>query len=271
VGWHVLPYSVAPAGAQLARSEALWREVGAGPGRPTLRWYGYSRPAVVLGVGQRPEAVDLAAAAAAGVQVERRTSGGTAVLVDETMLALDVAVPSGDVRAGTDVLEAYRWLGAAIREALSSLLVPRSARLRLVSIEEARADQRAQREAPGGSSQALRGLACFGTLAPYEVVLDGEGGQRRSARKLIGLSQVRKREVVLFQVGLYATADPQSRALARLLAPPQLPEGLPQGWRSALGEELRRRIAGLDDLGLAPGADALREAMGAIEGRLLSG
>ena len=38
-----------------------------------------------------------------------------------------------------------------------------------------------------------------------------------------------------------------------------------------LGAELRRRIAGLDDLGLSPGPDALREALGAIEGRLLSG
>ena len=60
---------------------------------PTLRWYGYSRPAVVLGVGQRPEAVDRCRGRAAGVQVDRRTSGGTAVLADETMLALDVAAP----------------------------------------------------------------------------------------------------------------------------------------------------------------------------------
>ena len=135
VGWRVLPHSLAPAGQQLARSEALWREVGAGgvpPGAvlPTLRWYGYSRPAVVLGVGQRPEAVDAAAAAGAGVQVERRTSGGTAVLADETMLALDVAVPAADARAGTDILEAYRWLGAAIRDALAPLLVSGAERLR---------------------------------------------------------------------------------------------------------------------------------------------
>jgi lipoate---protein ligase len=273
VGWRVLPHSLAPAGLQLSRSEALWREVGAGgvPPRvvlPTLRWYGYSRPAVVLGVGQRLEAVDAAAAAGAGVQVERRTSGGTAVLADETMLALDVAVPAADARAGTDVLEAYRWLGAAIRDALAPLLVCGAERLRLVSIEEARADQRAQREAPAGSSQALRGLACFGTLAPYEVVLDGRQG--RPARKLIGLSQVRKRNVVLFQVGLYATAGPQSRALARLLALPWSSEESPEGWRGALSVELGRRIAGLDDLGLTPGPDALRAAMGAIEGRLLN-
>jgi lipoate-protein ligase A len=209
------------------------------------------------------------------VQVERRTSGGTAVLADETMLALDVALPASDARAGTDVLEAYRWLGEAIREALAPLRTSGSERLRLVTIEEARADQRAQREAPAGSAEALRGLACFGTLAPYEVVLEGDEGQGqgkgRPARKLIGLSQVRKRDVVLFQVGLYATASPQSRALARLLALPPVPEESAEQRRAVLGAELGRRIAGLDDLGLTPGPEALREAMGAIERRLLSG
>jgi lipoate---protein ligase len=189
------------------------------------------------------------------------------------MLALDVALPASDARAGTDVLEAYRWLGEAIQEALAPLRAAGSERLRLVTIEGARADQRAQREAPAGSAEALRGLACFGTLAPYEVVLDrDEGqGQGRPARKLIGLSQVRKRDVVLFQVGLYATASPQSRALARLLALPQVPGESSEQRRAVLGAELSRRIAGMDDLGLTPGPDALREAMGAIEGRLLSG
>ena len=117
--------------------------------------------------------MSVAAAAAAGVQVERRTSGGAAVLADGSMLALDVALPASDSRAGADVLEAYRWLGEAIQEALSPLTAPGSPELRLAALDEAREDQRAQRGAPPGSPESLRGLACFGTLSPYEVVLDG--------------------------------------------------------------------------------------------------
>src|SRR5262245_61624933 len=107
--WRILPLTLATAAEQLGRSEALWGEVAAGGAPPTMRWYGYSAPAVVLGVGQSLQAVDAAAARAAGVAVVRRASGGTAVLADETMLALDVAVPAGHPRAGSDILEAYRW------------------------------------------------------------------------------------------------------------------------------------------------------------------
>jgi lipoate-protein ligase A len=235
--------TLATAAEQLARSEALWREVAAGEGPPTMRWYGYSAPAVVLGVGQSLQAVDAEAARAAGVAVVRRASGGTAVLADETMLALDVAVPSVHPRAGSDILEAYRWLGEVFRDALASLASPGVAgRIGMVTVAGARADQAAQRQARPGSPGALRGLACFGTLSPYEVVLSGAGGA--PDRKLVGLSQVRKRGVVLYQVGLYRTV--RAGDLARLLA-------LPEDERARLAAELPRRVAGVESLGLADG------------------
>jgi lipoate-protein ligase A len=262
--WRVLPLTLATAAEQIGRSEALWGEVATGEAPPTMRWYSYSAPAVVLGVGQSLQAVDAAAARAAGVAVVRRASGGTAVLADETMLALDVAVPAGHPRAGSDILEAYRWLGEVFRDVLASLASPGAAgQIGMTTVARARADQEAQRRAPAGSPGALRGLACFGTLSPYEVVLSGTDGA--PDRKVVGLSQVRKRGVVLYQVGLYRTA--RVRDLARLLA-------ISEDERARLAADLPRRVAGLESLGLADGplpAGGLGTLRSRVEERVLSG
>jgi lipoate-protein ligase A len=265
--WRLIPFAAAPAGAQLARSEALWQEVAAGTAPPTLRWYGYSSPALVLGVGQSLDVADGPAAAAAGAVVVKRTSGGTAVLADETMLALDVALPAGHPRAGTDVVAAYRWVGDAFREALAALAPGAAGRIRLATPDEARRDQGAVRAASAGSAGALRGLACFGSLSPWEVVLDPSGGADAGgppapARKLVGLSQVRKRGVVLFQAGLYTTV--RAAPLAAMLR-------LPPDRRAALAAELPVRLAGLDDAGLAaPTAADLEALRRGVQARLLS-
>jgi lipoate-protein ligase A len=261
--WRVPPFAVAPAGAQLSLTEALWRATASGEAPPTLRWYGYSAPAVVLGVGQPAAAVDAGAAAAQGVAVVRRASGGTAVLADETMLALDVALPAEHPLAGRDVLEAYRWVGEAFLAALRAVAPPAAARLVLVDVSTARADQGAQRAARPGSPEALRGLACFGALSPYEVALVEPTGEAGSPpRKVVGLSQVRKRGVVLFQAGLYTRAN--GGRLAGVLA-------LPPAARRTLGGELRRRMAGLDEVGLpAARLEALRGALVAAAGERLA-
>jgi lipoate-protein ligase A len=261
--WRVIPFSRAEAAVQLARSETLWQEVAAGSAPPTLRWYGYSAPAVVLGVGQSPDVVDAAAAGAAGLAVVKRTSGGTAVLADETMLALDVAVPALHPRAGVDVLEAYRWVGDAFRAALAALAPAAAARIRLAGLDEARRDQAAMRAAPPDSAGARRALACFGSLSPWEVVLDGpatspEAGGTAVARKLVGLSQVRKRGVVLFQAGLYRTV--RAAPLAAVL-------NLTPDVRALLSAALPARIAGLDDAGLGP--EHLTPLQQAVQARLL--
>lgn len=238
-GWRIVPFDLAPAAEQLERSEVVWRAVAAGAAPPTLRWYSYSAPAVVLGVGQRREIVDSAACARAGISVAQRTSGGTAVLGNREMLALDVALPGDHPLADQDVLGAYHWLGRVFRDALEALTRDGPARLALVGIDEARADQAAQRTAPRTEAAGRRGLACFGTLSPYEVALAPDGPA--ALRKLVGLSQIRKRSVVMFQVGLYTLFD--GYGLARLLS-------LKECEREALGAELDRRVAGLEDIGV---------------------
>ena len=105
----------------------------------------------------------------------------------------------------------------------------------------ARADQLEQRTAPADSPQHARSLACFGVLSPYEVALDNR-------RKLIGFSQIRKRGVVLYQVGFYRYVS--GHTLARHLPP-----------ITGMADELDERIASLSDVGVDP--DALIEAIAA--------
>lgn len=234
-GWRSLSFEVGSAATQLDRTDALWQDVAAGRAGATLRWYGYDSTALVLGVGQHEADVDVATAGRERVAVVKRTSGGTTVLADQHMLALDVALPAAPGAIFADVVESYRWLGDAFLNALQASAPHAAHRLSLVTPAEARADQASQRAAPGASAEHRRAMACFGTLSPYEVALVDPG---TPARKLVGLSQVRKRGVVLFQAGLYlrfAGAD------LALFLPPHDP---------TLAAELDRRIAALDALGI---------------------
>jgi lipoate-protein ligase A len=134
------------------------------------------------------------------------------------------------------VVEAYRWLGLVWAATLRQFGLD----ARVVSVSEARAAV----TPPPELAPAVR-LACFGTLSPYEVVVAG--------RKVVGLAQVRRRNVLL-QSGLHLRFD--AVGLALLLAPDRA---------GSLAEELRLRATGLSELGLGSvsGAD-LRERFSAV-------
>lgn len=244
MGWCTLPYSTGTAEEQLQQSELLWRRVAAGQAPATRRWYGYLRPAVILGVGQPASTIDEVKRQAAGVEVVKRTSGGAAVLADETVLALDIALPLPHPLAGRDIVEAYRWVGELLALTLRRLAPAWREHIVVVNTTQARADQAGGRTAPAHSAAALRAMACFGTLSPYEVALSCPGPGGEQLRKLVGLSQVRKRGVALYQAALYSRFS--GRQLANLLALPSMASG-------HLAEELDRRVADLTDLGRSAG------------------
>jgi lipoate-protein ligase A len=231
----IVPYSVAGAGEQLARSEALLRAVAAGAAPATLRWYSYDSRATILGVGQGRELVDRQACDHNSVAVVKRSSGGGIVFAGPELLALDVALPAAHPLAGRDVIEAYRWVGEIFLQGLAELAPSEAPSLELIDVATARADQQAQRTAPPGTAAHLRGLACFGVLSPYEVALRRDAG----LAKLVGLAQVRRRGVVLHQVGVYTHFD--ASGFAACLA-------LPESARDALADDLVPRVASLDQL-----------------------
>ncbi|MDX6555163.1 MAG: lipoate---protein ligase [Miltoncostaeaceae bacterium] len=186
----------------------------------------------MLGRAATEPHVDRDAARAAGVEVLRRRSGGGPVLWDAGLLALDVVLPRGHRLAGEDVVAAYRWLGEAVAGALRALGVPDVA---VLSPAEARAD-------PGRDGPAA--AACFGGRSPYEVLAGG--------RKVVGLSQARRRQGALFQAGILLGLD--VAGLAGLLTPAG-PE------RDAFAADLAARAGAL------PGPDA-PSVIAAVEAEL---
>jgi lipoate-protein ligase A len=237
--WRRLPFSDAPTGQQLALGEALL-EGCAASGTPTLRWYTPAELALVLGNGQKPRIADLAACRAARARVYRRTSGGTAVLVNAELLSLDVALPAGHALWTSDIVNAYRWVGDWWEEALHTL---GAAKARAIPTEEVRAIPSLAQDDP------LR-LACYGTLSPWEVVV--------GRRKLVGLCQVRRRPGALYQIGVYRRFDP--KALGPLL-------DLNNSNRKTLATRLHNAALGLDQ---ATGREVSHdEVMRAVEEALV--
>jgi len=213
----VLPASAVPAAEQLAGSLALLAGLEH-TGVPAMRWYQFHPPALLLGSAQRLHEVDLAACTAAGVPVHRRRSGGGVVLSD-SLLLLDLALPPEDPLYTSDVTESYRWLGAVWAAALGAL----GSAARVVDIATARAD--AQLLDP------LLRRVCFGGLSPYEVVVE--------QRKIVGLAQVRRRTGALIQVGVYLQWVPERTAALVAATPAE---------RARLTAQLGTRVVGLHDL-----------------------
>jgi len=132
-------------------------------------------PAVVLGSAQPDAHIDRGRAAARGVAVARRRSGGAAVLVGPGVaLWIDVIVPAGDPLWRADVGRAGAWLGACWAGALAE-----------VGMLDA------QVQAGAMIRSAWSGWVCFAGLAPGEVTV--------GSAKVVGISQRRTRWATLFQ------------------------------------------------------------------------
>jgi len=163
------------------------------PAARTVWFVAVDRPTLVLGSTQPDAVVDRGRAAAAGVEVVRRRTGGGAVLLrpEETVWA-DVLVPADDPRAEPDVGRAFDWIGRAWVRALAA-----------VGVEGATVHEGPPRPATPWSD-----VVCFAGLGPGEVTVAGA--------KVVGMSQRRTRAGSLFQCGALVAWDPQ--ALVDLLA-----------------------------------------------------
>lgn len=215
------PVALPPAEA-VARPVGLLRALAPGD-PPVVSWSTTTTTALVLGRSAGAPPVDRAAARAAGATVVRRSSGGGPVLWDDGLLALDIVLPPGHPLAPTDVVQAYRWLGEGIAAAMVALGLPA---VETVGIERSRAAART----PGPAA-----AACYGGISPFEVLVAG--------RKVLGLSQARRRQGTLLQAGILLTAD--GMLTARLM-----------GRDEAFGAALAAHAAGLREWidGLTAGA-----------------
>ena len=136
--------------------------------------YEVSRPVLVLGSSQRDEAVDWGRVEQRGAEVVRRRSGGSAVLVEPgAAVWVDLTIPPGDPRWVDDVGRAFHWLGDAWVEVLAGAGI------------DCRWYDGPMRKTPWSDR------VCFAGLGPGEVTVED--------RKVVGMSQRRTREGVLFQ------------------------------------------------------------------------
>jgi lipoate-protein ligase A len=197
--------------------------------RRSVTWCEVERPAVVLGSTQREGAVDAARAAAAGIEVARRRSGGGAVLlVPGQVVWADVIIPAGDTRWDDDVARAFVWLGRAWAKALESLGVAAA------TVHEDRP-----------VSTPWSRVACFAAMGTGEVAVDG--------RKVVGVSQRRTRAAALFQCACLLTWEPA--ALVDVLAFEA------DGERAALARTLDGAAVGLDQLAASITPEAVEKAL----------
>lgn len=138
-----------------------------------------SGPAVVLGSTQPASDIDAERAALLGLTVARRGSGGAAVMVEpETLVWVDVTLARGDPLWQDDVSVSFQWVGEAWASALVEL-----------GVQGAVVHRGRLRSTPW--SRAL----CFAGLGPGEVTVAG--------RKLVGLSQRRRRDLAWFTMAMY--------------------------------------------------------------------
>jgi lipoate-protein ligase A len=119
--WSVIPESVEPPTFHVALDDALLDAVARGERGPTLRFWAWASPAVIIGRFQsfRNE-VDKAAADQLGVTVVRRVSGGGAMYVRPgASITYSLYVPDR-LLAGLSIRESYAfcdsWVVAALRE-----------------------------------------------------------------------------------------------------------------------------------------------------------
>lgn len=168
-----------------------------------------TEPAVVLGSTQDRAVVDENAAAAAGVAVVSRRSGGGAVWVaPDDPLWIDVIVPRGDELWDDDVGRSFLPVGDAWQRAVSAVGVTGTSVHRgpMVRTE-------------------WSGAVCFAGTGPGEVLLGGA--------KVVGISQRRTRAGARFQCAIPRRWEPE--ALRRLLREPP-PTGAFDGCGTGVGD-----------------------------------
>lgn len=210
-----------------------------GPAR-TARVLEVDGPCLVLGSSQPLELVDSERAAAAGVAVARRRSGGGAVYLDAgRQVWVDLLVPRGDRLWDDDVVRAANWVGELWSAVAASFT------------DEPVAVHRGR-----SSGDRWGRLICFAGLGPAEVSAGG--------RKIVGISQRRSRDWTRIQT--MARIAPGQGASAVSPAPDVGAgpgPGLDEAALLALTEEERSRgraVAAARSGALAAGCDPVIEA-----------
>ena len=174
--WRLIPDRNRNAALNMAIDEAMLRACADGKSPPTLRLYGWERPAISLGYFQSVERtrIDTQYCRDAGIELVRRLTGGRAVLHGHD-LTFSIAIRQGEIPDGfKSVISSHAWLMGGILAGL---------RLLGVEAEIGPADH--------GRSRSGESADCFAHVAQCDI--------RVGAEKAAGAAQVRKWGALLEQ------------------------------------------------------------------------
>ena len=226
--WRVLPLAIDDQQIHIDFSEQLLAI--AQPGDPATLYWSQAQPeGLVLGFSQQPTILNAQAIAHHPLPIYHRRAGGTAVLVGQHLLGLDVMLPAGHPLILPDLVESYRWLGETWVATLRELGIA----TRAIPPAEAHAQRGLLKQPATRERESILRRACYGSLSPYEVVTPGTN------LKVVGLDMIRRRAGTLLQAGILLNWETET--LVALLA------HTPQE-QAILREGLRERAIGLDTL-----------------------
>lgn len=170
--WGFLDSGSNDAAINMAIDESLLNWHSAGKIPPTLRFYGWNRPSLSVGLFQKVERrIDFTAVDAHQCDFVRRLTGGSAVLHDQE-LTYSIVISEEHARIPQSVREACHILTKGVFEGYQNLGI--KADYALVSERESIKD---------------RSDVCFEKPAYYEMIVDG--------KKISGNAQTRKKGVLL--------------------------------------------------------------------------
>lgn len=155
----------------------------------TLRFYGWSPPAVSIGYSQRPERdIDIDYCKRYGIDIVRRPTGGRAVLHD-CELTYSIIFEEGNKVILGDLQATFKVIS-------ESLIIG----LRYLGIDAQLADGKRDRV----DRLCNRDPACFSSHSPYEILING--------KKIIGSAQRRFQGVILQHGSILIDIDRQRLA-----------------------------------------------------------
>jgi lipoate---protein ligase len=181
-------------GSALAEQEMIRHSLDAVVQAPSTTTWSYSSVALVLGRSQKPGTAMLERADEAGIDVVVRASGGGVVIAGPWMCGHTVLVPPDHAFAQLSLPRSYEAIGEAWRRALARLGIPTDVAPRVTA-------SLADVEHAGRWS-------CFASLSCGELLGPGN-------RKIVGLSQVRRRNGVAICAGVLLS-QPDWRRLVRV-------------------------------------------------------
>lgn len=215
--WRLLQDKPAAAAWNMAADESMMLSCLSGESLPTLRFYGWSPPAVSIGYFQKlSTGIDQAACLKLGIEIIRRLTGGRAVFHDQE-LTYSLVVNEAAAYIPQTVTKSYCFFSRAIIAGLATLGID------------------AQMQYPEllrKKSHTSRSAACFDAPSHYEITVAG--------RKLVGSAQVRRDGVLLQHGSILLSLQPER--IAEVLQPSEV------GCNETLAEKLADQAIGLDEI-----------------------